>query len=322
MIVLMTASSLAAPGARLLTEAGHQLRLLTSAAPAAEMARVLACEPVAAIISRTLPVTAAHIASCPTLRIISRHGVGFDNVDLAAATAAGIPVTVADAGNAQSVAELTIGLMLAAARGIPTLDQQIRAGRWDRSGAGLQLAGRRLGLVAYGSIGRAVARIARGIGMTIAVFDPHAVRDDSAVWADDLQALLRISDVLSLHVPLTGATRGMIGAHELALLPKGALVVNTARGGLIDEQALAASIRAGHVAAAGIDTFAEEPLPPGHPFLSEARVVMTPHMGGSTDAALAGVALSAARNVVEVLAGRQPDPRLLVNGTVLQGAAE
>lgn len=320
MLILMTADRLAEPGVRMIREAGHQLRLLSSADPAAEMARIMAEEPVAALISRTLKVTAEQIASCKGLRIISRHGVGYDIVDLEAATARGIPVTIAEAANAQSVAELAIGLIFATARGIPAADAGIRSGGWDRSGAGAQLAGRRLGIVAYGAIGRAVARMAQGIGMRVGVFDPHAAPDGDVTAYDSLNALLAESDVLSLHAPLLPQTRGMIGAAELARLPKGAIVINTARGGLIDEGALATAIASGHLAGAGIDTFADEPLPQDHPFRALQQVVMTPHLGGSTRELLDSVAISAVRNVLDVLDGAGPDPRLVVNKAVLDTA--
>lgn len=319
-IVLMTASKLARPGAEMLATAGCELRLLATADPAAEMARVLASEPVSAIISRTLPVDERHIASCPSLRVISRHGVGYNNVNVAAATARGIPVTIADGANGQSVAELAIGLMLAVARRIPALDAGVRARGWDRTGVGRQLAGRRLGLVAYGRIGRAVAGMARGIGMEVSAFDPHSELEAGVVRAASLDELLAAADVLSLHAPLTPETRGLIGAAELARLPAGAIVVNTSRGELIDEAALAAALAAGHVAGAGLDTLADEPPGPGNPLLGDPRVVLTPHVGGSTDAALDAVAVSAARNVLDVLEGRGPDPRLLVNPGVIAGA--
>lgn len=323
MLVLMTAAKLAQPGVDLIRAAGHELRFLTSDRPGEEMSAILAAEPVAAVISRTLPVTAVQIASCPTLRVISRHGVGYDNVDLEAASARGIPVTVVDAGNAQSVAEMALALMLAVARAVPALDGSVRGGAWDRSRVGLQLSGRRLGLVGYGTIARKTADMARAIGMSVAAFDPYARNlmagqaGADVLWCDDLAALLGGSDVLSLHVPLTPATRGMIGAAELALLPNGGLIINTARGGLIDEAALAHAVTTGHLAGAGIDTFADEPLSPGHPFLSLPQIILTPHMGGSTDAALDGVAISAARNVLDILAGRGVAPRLVVNAANL-----
>jgi D-3-phosphoglycerate dehydrogenase len=317
-LVLMTAHKLAEPGVRALEAAGLQLRLLTSWDEAAELAAILASETVVAVISRTLPITAAHIASCPTLQIISRHGVGYNNVDITAATARGIPVTIADGANAQSVAELAIALMLAAARRVPQQDAGIRAGGWDRSGGGRQLAGRRLGLVACGAIGRAVARMAQGIGMEVWAYDPKAETPPGVNSAENLDALLAVADVLSLHAPLTPATRGMIGADELARLPRDAIVVNTARGGLVDEAALAAAIASGHIAGAGLDTLEVEPPPTGHPLLAEPRAVLTPHVGGSTDAALDAVAHSAAQNVVDFLGGRGLDPRLVVNPGVLR----
>lgn len=321
MLVLMTATDLALPARRIITQAGHDLRLLDPHEDLpAQLRRILATEPVAAVISRSLPLDAAHIASCPTLRIISRHGVGYDNVDLAAASAAGIPVTIAEAANAQSVAEMAMGLIFAVARQIPTLDQSIRQGAWDRASVGLELQGRRLGIVAYGAIGRRLAAMGHAMGLRIHAYDPFAARDSAAIWHDDLHSLLAQSDILSLHSPLTTQTRGMIGARELACLPEGAVVINTARGGLIDEKALAAALDSGHLFGAGLDTFATEPLPADHPLRHARNLVMTPHMGGSTRSSLDSVALSAARNVLAMLDGAGPDPRLVVNPDIFSPA--
>ncbi|MBS7541712.1 hydroxyacid dehydrogenase [Ancylobacter oerskovii] len=317
--VLMTARTLAPPGVALLEEAGCSLSFLPGET-AAELAEAVRSVPYDAIISRTLALPGELIEAAPALRLIARHGVGYNNVDLASATRRGIPVLVADAGNGQSVAELTVGLALAAARRIAVLDAGIRAGRWDRAQAGQQLAGRTAGLVAFGAISRRVAVMLRAIGMRIVVHDPHIAdraRHD-VEWADTLDDLLAASDLVSLHCPLTPETRHLIGPAQIARLRRGAILVNTARGGLVDEAALVEALASGRLAGAGLDTFEDEPLPAGHPFLALPNVVLTPHMGGSTDAALDAVAVSAARNVIDVLIDRKIDRRLLVNPAVLE----
>lgn len=317
--VLMTAKKLAAPGVALLEEAGCSVSFLPSGTDA-ELAEALRQTPYDAIISRTLALPRDLIELSPALRLISRHGVGYNNVDLDSATERGIAVTIANGGNGQSVAELAVGLALAVARKITHLDAGIRAGGWDRSGAGMQLCGRTAGIVAYGAIGRRVATMLRAIGMEIITFDPH-VRDRTAhdvTFVDTLDELLERCDLVSLHCPLTPETRNMIGASQLVRMKKGAILVNTARGEMIDEAALAAAVGSGHLAGAGLDTFVQEPLPAGHPFLSLPTIVMSPHVGGNTDAALDNVAISAAQNVLDVLINGTVDPRLLVNPAVLE----
>lgn len=316
--VLMTAKTLARPGIDLLERAGCSLSFLIDGTEA-ELAEILRSKPFDAVISRTLALSSEIISAAPALRVIARHGVGYNNVDLDTATQRGIPVLIADNANGQSVAEHTLALLFAVARRIPVLDARIRAGAWPRSMTGLQLSGRTAGIVAFGSIGQKVAHLLKAVGMNVVAFDPH-VSDKAAhdvEWAGSFDALLSRCDVVSLHCPLTAETAGMINVERLARMKKGAILINTARGGLIADDALATAVASGHLAGAGIDTFADEPLSADHPFKAVDNIVMTPHMGGSTDAALDSVALSAARNVLDVLIEGRIDRRLLVNPAVL-----
>lgn len=319
--VLMTATTLAASGVELLEEHDCAVDFLETGS-ARELAEALRTGNYDAVISRTLALPRQLIEAAPSLKIISRHGVGYNNVDLASATERGIPVTIADGANGQSVAELAVGLALAVARKITELDANVRHGGWDRSMTGLQLAGRTAGIVAFGAIGQRVASMLRAMGMTILAYDPHARHRNpqDAIWVDTLGELLARSDLVSLHCPLTPETRNMIAAPQLAGMRRDSIIINTARGGLIDEKALADAISSGQIAGAGLDTFAEEPLPDDHVFRSLPSIIMTPHMGGSTDAALDNVAISAARNVVDFLLKGKIDPRLLVNPDVLKQA--
>jgi D-3-phosphoglycerate dehydrogenase len=282
----------------------------------------LKAERVDAVIVRTLPFGAEAIAAAPSLKVISRHGVGYDTIDVAAATRRGIPVLIAPAANAVSVAELTICLMLTAARAVPRHDAAIRAGTWDRAHVGMQLSGRTLGLVGIGAIGKMVARFAAGLGMRVIAFDPYArlAAGESSVieMVDSLDKLLEHSNVVSLHCPLTDETRNLIGAAQLARMPKGSILVNAARGQLVDDVSLAEALRSGHLAAAGLDTLPKEPLPEGHPYRALANLVMTPHMGGSTDAALDSVAVIAAEHALGVLNGDPIDRAVCVNPAVLK----
>ncbi|MGI4860990.1 MAG: hydroxyacid dehydrogenase [Janthinobacterium lividum] len=324
---LMTAPTLAAAGKRLLEEAGCSVTYLSGASDPEnpdEVARLMSEHAFDAVISRTVTLSAAAIAACPSLKVISKHGVGVTNIDVAAATARGIPVYTTPATNAQSVAELTLGLMLAVARRLTFFDRELRAGRWTRTGDGIELAGRRLGLVGFGQIGQRVARFAQALGMEVGFFDPALPADAVPEGAQngirrhaELHDLLAASDVLSLHCPVTPATRGLLDAAALARLPAGAIVLNTSRGELIDEAALAAALESGHLAGAGLDTFQVEPLPDGHPFTRLPNVVTTPHVGGSTPAALDAVSISAVRNCLAFLDGAPVNARACVNPEVL-----
>jgi D-3-phosphoglycerate dehydrogenase len=322
--VFVTAPRLAPAGLALLQQQGCTVRFLQDGGGAAEVEAQMAGTPFEAVISRTAELSAAAIAACPSLKVISKHGVGVSNIAVDAATRRGVPVYVTPGANAQSVAELTIGLMLAAARRIAHLDHELRAGRWTRAQDGLQLAGRRLGLVGFGQVGQRVARIALALGMEVHAFDPilpASSRVPGVQLHRTLATLLPLSDVLSLHVPLTADTRRLLDARALAALPRGALLVNTARGEVIDEPELIAHLQDGRLAAAGLDTMASEPLPAGHALARLHNVVLTPHVGGSTSAALDAMAEGAARNVLGYLQGCLPDPRSCVNPEVLRTTA-
>ncbi|MFT4274240.1 MAG: hydroxyacid dehydrogenase [Pantoea sp.] len=295
---LVTTTSLGQGGRTLLADAKCTVDYLDNANDAAEVERRMSSVPYDAVISRTVELSAKAIAACPTLKIICKHGVGVTNIDVDAATQHGIPVLTTPATNAQSVAELTLALMLNCARRLPFFQQEVAAGRWTRSGDGEELQGKTLGLVGFGEIGRRVARVARAVGMNVAFFDPALAADADAADAQrctSLDQLLPLADVLSLHCPVTPKTRQMINAHSLALLPPGAILINTARGELVDEAALASALQNGQLRAAALDTVAEEPLAADHPFRTLPNLIITPHIGGSTPQALDAVAQSAAR---------------------------
>lgn len=322
--ILITAPTLAPAGIRLLEAAGARLLFLPAPATTTQLTRLLSREPVDAIISRTVDLTAEAIQGCPTLKVISKHGVGVSNIDVAAASARGIPVYVTPGANAQSVAELTLGLLFAAARRIAWMDGELRAGRWSRAQDGLELHGRQLGLVGLGQVGQRVALVCQALGMTVHAYDPALCGQPGPVagvrcW-DDLDAMLAHSDVLSLHVPLNAHTRGLLNAERLARLPPDAIVINTARGEVVDEPALIAALASGRLYAAGLDTMAEEPLPADSPLRALPNVVFTPHVGGSTPAALQAMATGAVRNVLGWLQGQPADPAACVNPQVLATA--
>lgn len=245
---------------------------------------------------------ASVLAAADRLRAISRHGVGVDTVDLDAATAHGVIVTNTPGSNATAVAELAVGLMFALARDLPRAAAAAKARRFARS-IGWELSGRTLGLVGYGAIGREVARRAHALGMRVLAHDPFRSDAFAPAEAADLEPLLRASDVVSLHAALTPDTRRLLNAERLALMPSHAVLVNTARGDLVDEAALYRALREGRLAGAALDAFAHEP-PQDSPLLDLDTVIATPHLGAATRESVQRTAYLAARNLADVLHGR------------------
>jgi phosphoglycerate dehydrogenase-like enzyme len=243
------------------------------------------------------PVSAAVLDAGP-LQVVVRFGSGTDNVDLEAARRRGVRVAATPGANARSVAELAIGLLLALARHLVLHDREVRSGSWSRH-TGIELAGRRLGVVGYGAVGRQVAGIARAIGMEVAATDPMVREAD--VPLVDLETLLAASDAVTLHAPLADDTRGMIGAAELGRMQRQALLINTSRGGLVDERALAEALAAGRIRGAAFDTFEREP-PEGSRLLELDNFVASPHAGGATVEAVTRAGVAAVR----ALLAREP----------------
>ena len=245
------------------------------------------------------------LTRAPRLRVVGRAGVGVDNIDLPEATERGIAVLNAPAGNTVSAAELTMALMLALVRRIPSADRSVRASEWKRSRfAGLELRGKSLGLVGAGRIGGEVARRARAFGMEIMGYDPYLTEeraDELGVDRVEFEELLSRADVISLHVPLTDRTRMMIGGTELTAVKPGAFLVNVARGGVVDEAALAAALVDGRLAGAALDVYAQEPLEADSPLRTAPNIILTPHLGASTAEAQELVATEIAAAVAAAL---------------------
>ncbi|MPY46914.1 hydroxyacid dehydrogenase, partial [Streptomyces phyllanthi] len=225
-------------------------------------------------------VTAEVIDAAGRLKVIAKHGVGVDTIDLAAARARGIPVVCAPGSNSRAVAEYTFGLVLSAFRGITTAHRQVMAGEWPKV-FGPELAGRTLGVIGFGRIGRLLAGYALAFGMTVLAHDPY-VTDTPGAERVDLDDLLARADVVSLHLPADPATGPLLSRARLAAMKPGALLVNAARGGLVDEEALAALLRDGHLGGAALDAFAHEPLPADSPLRTAPRVLLTSHMAACT----------------------------------------
>jgi len=272
----------------------------------------------ALVVRSQLQVDAGLIAAGRRLVVIGRAGVGVDNVDLDAATRAGIVVVNAPTGNTIAAAEHTLALLYAVARRVAAADASLRRGEWKRSQfTGVELRGRTLGIVGLGKIGQAIAARARAMEMTVLAVDPFVSEEQAAHHGAELvelPALLSRSDAITLHVPLGRSTRGLIGARELARMKPGAILLNVARGGIVDEAALAESLRAGHLGGAGIDVFEHEP-PTDSPLLDAPNTVLTPHLGASTAEAQVLVAEEVAGQILDVLAGRPA--RYAVNAPLL-----
>jgi len=257
-----------------------------------------------AIIVRYGKVGAAAMDAAPRLKVISKHGSGTDTIDKAAASARGIQVVAAAGANAAAVAEHALALLLACAKSVVTLDQRMHAGHWDKSThKSVELEGRTVGLIGLGAIGLRFARMADAMGMRVLGFDPYAKDLPAYVQRADLATIWRESDAISLHCPLTADNARLLNPQTLAACRKGVIVVNTARGGLIDEAALLAAIRSGQVASAGLDSFAVEPMTAPHPFHGEPRIVLSPHIGGVTADAYVKMGVGAAKNALAVLNG-------------------
>ena len=246
------------------------------------------------------------LSAARRLRVVGRAGVGTDNIDIPKATALGIAIINAPAGNTVAVAELFFGTLISLVRHLPRAVQSMSSGRWDRSDLlGTELRGRSLGIVGLGRIGAEVATRARAFGMTVSAFDPY-VTDERfellrAARHSSLHDLLRSSDVVSIHTPLTDETRGMIGDAELALLPEAAIVANLARGGIVEEAALERALTSGRLGGAILDVYSKEPLPADSPLRTLANVLLTPHLGASTAEGQRNVAVDVCAAVKDAL---------------------
>ncbi len=275
-----------------------------------------------AAITRLFRVSADDIERCRNLKVIARHGVGVDMVDCQAATARGVPVLYTPGANSRSVAEHTIALIMALARQIGPAWQAVLDGKFDQrtSFEGIELAGKTLGLIGLGQVGRRVAEIAaQGLKMDVCGYDPFVKKDGyegSASIEDSLEAVLRRADFLSLHVPLIPQTKRLLTEKHLQQLKPGCRVVNTSRGGVVDEAALIRALESGEVAGAALDVFETEPLPADHPLCRAPNTLLTPHIAGATREALDNMARDAAQGVLDVLNGRRP--RHAVNPEVLR----
>ena len=255
------------------------------------------------VIVRYGRITANVINAGKSLKAISKHGSGIDTIDVEAAKQKGIVVCAAIGVNAAAVAEHTIALMLACAKSVPAMNARMHSGNWDKAThKSLELNGRTLGLIGLGAIGQRVALIAAAMGMKVIGYDPFVKNLPENIQLTTLDAIWEQADVISLHCPLTNDNKNLLDAQALARVKRGVIVVNTARGGLVDEQALLMAVRSGHVGVSGLYSFQQEPLPENHPFYTERNIVLTPHIGGVTTDAYVNMGLTSVRNLLGHLA--------------------
>ncbi len=303
---VLISDPLAEAGLNLLREAGLYVDVRTGLTPDELIAIIPDYD--ALIIRSGTKVTAEVIRAAANLKVIARAGVGVDNIDIEAATEAGIIVANAPTGNVAAAAEHAIALMFALARNVAEAHRSMRAGRWNRKAfMGVEIRNKTLGLVGLGRVAGHVCRRAVGLGMSVLAYDPYVSQEYAQNMGAELVSLdelLARSDFISLHLPLNEGTRGLINADTLAKVKPGARIINTSRGGVIDEDALLAALDSGQLAGAALDVFTQEPLPADSPLRFHPRVVLTPHIGGSTTEAQFQVALDAAQQVIDVLHDR------------------
>jgi len=316
---LIVVSGLLHPDGKALLES--QSRVVVTDDPTEEAMMKTAAE-ADGILFRIRPrCTAALLAACKKLKVIGRHGVGLDTVDIPAATRLGIAVVHAPGSNSQAVAEHALMLMLACVKRTLPVDRLTRAGDWSakqRAVGNTELSGKTLGIVGVGNIGRRVAKFAGAVGMRVLAYDKYVPADEvrrrGAEPVGSLDELLRQVDVLTCHTPLTEETRQMINARTLALMKEGAVYINTSRGGVQDERALFEALTRGKLGAAGIDVFEEEPTPVDNPLLNLQNVVVSSHVAGVTKEANRQMGVQVAGEMLRVLRGEKP--QVLVNPEV------
>ncbi|RME81370.1 MAG: phosphoglycerate dehydrogenase [Caldilineae bacterium] len=303
---VLVSDPLARSGLELLRQAGLAVDVRTGLSPAELIETIGGYD--ALVVRSGTRVTADVIAAADRLKVIARAGVGLDNIDVPAATRRGIIVANAPTGNVVSAAEHTIALLMALARNLPAAHLSMVRGEWDRRRfMGVEVRDKVLGTLGLGRVASHVVRRALGLNMRVVAHDPFVSQEyagNLGVTLVGLEEVLAQSDFLTIHLPLNEQTRGLLDARRLALCKPGARIINTARGPIIDEEALLQALDAGHVAGAALDVFAQEPLPPDSPLRSHPRIILTPHIGGSTSEAQDQVAVDAATQVIDVLQDR------------------
>jgi D-3-phosphoglycerate dehydrogenase len=275
-----------------------------------------------ALLVRMGKITKEVIEASPNLKVIAKHGTGVDNIEIDAATELKIPVLIATLANYESVAEHVLGLMFSLAKDIPSLDLRIREGYWDKPNyRGVELFNKTLGLIGFGRIGRRVRELVAPLQMKVLAYDPILEFSEipgDVIRVEKLEELLKSSDIISLHCPLSEETKNMIGKNELKMMKNTAWLINTARGEVVDEEALIEALEKGEIAAAGIDTFKKEPPEDINRLCNAGKIILTPHIAGITEESFERMGIDAAKNILTILEGKEPARECVVNPEVFE----
>lgn len=295
-------------GMAVLEKANVKVAITNNGEPKAMLPELLDAE---GLIIRIGSIDRETMLAAKNLKVIGRPGVGVDDVDVEAATELGIPVVIAPGANTRSVAEHAFAFMFAAAKDMIRSDKELRKGNFNirSSYKAFELYGKTLGLVGYGNIGSILAKMSASIGMNVVVYDPfikpEVIEKEGYQHETDLNAALKIADVISLHVPLTPKTKHLIGTAELAVMKSNAILINCSRGGIIDEIALAKALENNQIHTAATDVFSNEPVTADEPLFQYDNIIVSPHMAGQTKEAASGVATMAAEGVIAVMNGQR-----------------
>lgn len=323
-VVLITAPNVSDAAKEILRAAGANVIYMPNPVTEDALLAQFAAAYINAILLRGSPPLTRRVLEAAThLKIIAKHGVGVDSVDIASATEQGIVVVTAGDANADAVAEQSIMFMLALARELPRYQRGLREGKWEKGGAvGREFRGRIVGIVGHGQIGSRTARLARALGAQVVLYSRSPILEpDGMEVEDNFERLLRRVDILSLHCPLTEKTRGLLGDKELRMMKPTALLINTSRGPVIDEAALICALQNGRLAGAGLDTFSQEPTDPKNPLLFLDNVLCTPHVSVLTVEAMTRMGTAAANNIVGYLERGVCSTVNVVNPAVLSNCA-
>ncbi len=316
--VVITGPAIVDEAMALLRDNDFEIILVPPYTDSHEVASVVGSEEADAILVRMCDISGAVIEASPRLKVITKHGVGVNNIDISAASRHKIPVMITPGANSRSVAEHALAMILTLTKRIISLDTNLRKGKWEKASfRGTELTGKCLGVVGYGSIGRELVKLVEPFKMTVLVYDPALRKDDFPELVDDIEILYKKADVMSLHCPLTDATRGMIGKAQLKQMKPTAYMVNTARGGLINEDDLAWALQNGVIAGAGLDSFAVEPPPTDTPLWKAPNLLVSPHVGAVTIESLKNMGLQAVSNILSVLNHQTIDSSRVVNREIL-----
>lgn len=274
------------------------------------------------LIVRQGKITAAVQDAAPNLKAICKHGVGMDNIDVQAATQRDIPVMFTPLANFESVAEHTLALILSLARRIPLEDKRIRNGVFDKKKYdGLELLGKTLGIIGFGHIGRRLAELVAPFKMKVVIYHPSCTGEDLPPYMSKVKNVADIypqADIISLHCPLTPDTKGMINTQTIAQMKEGVYIINTARGGIVNENDLFRALQEGRVGGAALDVFEVEPPAADHPLFQLDNVIFTTHVAGASDNSLKNMGVDSVKNILAVLNGESPDPESLANKEALE----